>query len=309
MLRIVCIGECMAELVQSSMPNHYSLGFAGDTYNSAVYCKRILRGGAEVAFLTAVGEDPLSSKMLEHFTSEEIDRRWVRIRKGRQAGLYFIENDAHGERSFHYYRSESAARRMFVGATADSLASELAGFDLIYLSGITLAILDTAQRQVVYDALQNLADGRIVAFDPNYRPVLWPSAAAARQASEIMGKTATIVLTGSDDETVLWQSDDRQQMIERWLSWGAGEVVVKDGVAGCLIVHRGEVLHLPVFRQCAPVDTTGAGDSFSAAYLCSRLQGLAPRQAGEAGHRLAQRVVMHKGGVIPREAGERSEKR
>ncbi|MCB2173809.1 sugar kinase, partial [bacterium] len=187
MLRIVCIGECMAELAESSLVNHYSLGFAGDTYNAAVYCKRILRDKAVVAHLTAVGSDPLSTKMLDHFRSEEIDRRWVRIKAGKQAGLYFIENDVHGERSFHYYRSDSAARRMFAEATAETLVDELTAFDLIYLSGITLAILDSVQRQIVYDALQHLADGRIIAFDPNYRAVLWPSAEEARQASKIMG--------------------------------------------------------------------------------------------------------------------------
>ncbi|MCB2217431.1 sugar kinase [Desulfofustis glycolicus] len=307
MLRIVCIGECMAELAESSLSNTYSLGFAGDTYNAAVYCKRILRDRAVVAYLTAVGSDPLSTKMLDHFRLEEIDRRWVRIKAGKQAGLYFIENDVHGERSFYYYRSDSAARRMFAEATAETLVNELTAFDLIYLSGITLAILDSAERQVLYDALQRLADGRIIAFDPNYRSVLWPSAEEARQASKIMGKTATIVLTGSDDETTLWHNDERRRMIDRWLSWGCQEVVVKDGVAGCLIAYRGEVLHVPVLRKCVPVDTTGAGDSFCAAYLCGRLQGLAPRQAGERGHRLAQRVVMHKGGVIPRDATELSE--
>ena len=47
------------------------------------------------------------------------------------------------------------------------------------------------------------------------------------------------------------------------------------------------------------VDTTAAGDSFSAAYLACRLQGGEPQQAARWGHTLAAEVVQHPGALIP----------
>ncbi len=51
------------------------------------------------------------------------------------------------------------------------------------------------------------------------------------------------------------------------------------------------------------VDTTAAGDSFAAAYLAARLSGAAPAAAGRAGHRLAAKVIRHRGAIMPRTAG------
>jgi 2-dehydro-3-deoxygluconokinase len=50
------------------------------------------------------------------------------------------------------------------------------------------------------------------------------------------------------------------------------------------------------------VDTTAAGDSFAAAYLAARLNGVDPVTAAKAGHRLAGAVVRHRGAIIPRSA-------
>ena len=44
------------------------------------------------------------------------------------------------------------------------------------------------------------------------------------------------------------------------------------------------------------VDTTGAGDAFAAGFLSARLDGAGPREALEAGCRLAARAVAQVGG-------------
>ena len=52
----------------------------------------------------------------------------------------------------------------------------------------------------------------------------------------------------------------------------------------------------------AVVDTTAAGDSFSAAYIAARLAGAEPAEAARAGHRLGGVVVCYPGAIIPRSA-------
>jgi 2-dehydro-3-deoxygluconokinase len=55
-------------------------------------------------------------------------------------------------------------------------------------------------------------------------------------------------------------------------------------------------------RRLVPVDTTGAGDAFNAAYLSARLAGHGPEAAARAAHVLAGVVILQKGAIIPREA-------
>ena len=82
---------------------------------------------------------------------------------------------------------------------------------------------------------------------------------------------------------------------------GTPEVVLKRGAEACLIRCDGESFEVPAQKVERVVDTTAAGDSFSAAYLASRLKGGSPAEAAEAGHRLASRVIQVPGALIPRD--------
>jgi 2-dehydro-3-deoxygluconokinase len=81
---------------------------------------------------------------------------------------------------------------------------------------------------------------------------------------------------------------------------GVSEVVVKRGAESCLVETQGERFDIPARPVTRVIDTTAAGDSFSAAYLAQRLKGASPREAAEAGHRLASLVIQHPGALIPK---------
>jgi 2-dehydro-3-deoxygluconokinase len=298
---IVSIGECMVELA-SAGEGLYRRGFAGDTLNTAWYLRRELGPGWRVAYLTALGTDETSEEMLGFFGAAGIATELVRRIPDRMPGLYMIHL-AGAERSFSYWRDSAAAR--LLAADPAHLARVFAAGDAFYFSGITLAILAAPDRQRLLDQLAAAtAAGKIVAFDPNIRPRLWPDPAEMRGAISQGAAVATICLPSFPDEAAAFGDHSPDATADRYLAGGVGEIVVKDGAAPAVVATasgRERVAAMPVADA---VDTTGAGDSFNAGYLAARLAGVPAPEAVRRGHALAGEVVRHYGALI-REHGVR----
>ena len=178
----------------------------------------------------------------------------------------------------------------------------LAGFDLVYLSGITLAILAPAARRALAAFLETFrAAGGRVAFDSNYRPRLWPDPATARGEIDAFWALTDIGLPSLDDEIALYGDAGEAAVIARLAAAGVGRGALKRGAAGPLAL--GAAGALPTFPP-APrvVDTTAAGDSFNGGYLGALMRGLPEADCLAAGHALAAEVVTHPGAIMPKAA-------
>lgn len=301
-VRIASIGECMVEL-RHLRERELELGFGGDTLNTATYLARQGGGEVEVAYVTALGDDPYSDMMLEAWRAEGIDVGLVTRLPGRLPGLYTIRTDEQGERTFHYWRSAAAAREMLRTPQADRVAATLETFDLLYLSGITLSILDEPQRERLFGIARAVRErGGRVAFDSNYRPVGWPDADVARAVIGRMTAEADIALPTLEDEQKLFGDADAAACAARLREQGVGEVAIKLGRDGCHLASDAFVGHVPPEPVERVVDSTAAGDSFNAGYIVSRLRGGAPEAAARRGNRLAARVIGHRGAVIAKDA-------
>lgn len=294
MTRALCIGECMVEL-RGAADGRLDRGFAGDAYNTAVYLKRSAPD-ASVAFVTATGDDPLSREMRAAWRTNGIDDSLAFVSPGKRPGLYMIETDGDGERRFHYWRGESAARDWLQMLAAHE-GNVLAKADLVYLSGISLAILSPADRVRALSILTTLKGGPRIAFDPNVRLALWPSPEAARETVRTMTGVADILLPSCDDLDLLFGKASPAQQISRLRAFGAGEIALTLGAEGCLL-ESGD--RLPAATPSQVIDTSGAGDSFNGGYLAARLLGAAPYEAALAGLTLAATVVAEPGAITSR---------
>ncbi|MGE0238883.1 MAG: sugar kinase [Parvibaculaceae bacterium] len=298
-LTIASIGEPMIELARSaSGPSSYDRRYGGDTLNTAVYLARLLAPErARVQYVTRLGDDPLSDWMIAGFASEAIDCSLIARVKDRRPGLYIIDTDARGERSFSYWRSEAPARQLF---EADDLAERLSSADAVYTSGITLAILSDQGRERLLGLMQDLkARGRIAAFDTNYRARLWPAPQMAEHWMSRAIAASTHLLPSADDlDQIFGAEPEPETWVGKLAAMGAQEIVVKTG-GGPVHTSDGSI---DLERHAEPRDTTGAGDSFNAAYLAARLAGRSITDSVGKAHGLASRVIQYPGAVIAKEA-------
>ena len=291
-MRMVFVGEAMVELAPEG--GLYRRGFAGDTFNMAWYAQK-LAPDWQTDFVSAIGDDAISAEFSGFVAAAGIGTAHLRVIPERSLGLYMISLQ-NGERSFSYWRSQSAARRLAEDAAA--LDAAFAAADLVVFSGITLAILEGQGRDRLAQALQAVrAAGARIAFDPNIRRRLWANDAEMRACLTRFAGLSDLVLASFDDEAAHFGDGDRQATLARYLGAGAAAVVVKDGAAQMLAQIGGQsYAHSPDPVQSV-TDSTAAGDSFNAGFLTAWLAGQPVEAALAAGAALAGRVIQYRGAL------------
>jgi 2-dehydro-3-deoxygluconokinase len=294
--KLLSIGECMVELSQAD-EGLLRKGFAGDTFNTAWYARACFPADWSVGYFTAVGDDPLSAEMLAMMEDASVGTSLIRRIPGKTPGLYLITLK-NGERTFSYWRDAAAAKKL--ADDADHLRQAMESADIIYFSGITLGILaPEAADTLLSEARRAKAMGKMVAFDPNIRPRLWPNTSYMLKTIEDGARAATLVLPSFDDEAAHFGDADVAATITRYRALGVENIVVKNGPHGVTIACAGhEQQHIPAVPPKEVVDTTSAGDSFNGGFLSRLVQGASPAEAAAHGAAVASVVIGHHGALI-----------
>lgn len=304
MKKLAIIGECMLEL-SGEMFGTMRQFYGGDSLNTATYLTRITqRENIDVAYITAIGCDPLSRKMCSFWQQDGINTDFVLQDPHRLAGLYLIQLDCTGERTFLNWRSDSAARYLLQHPDYSRVATYLSQCDAIYLTGISLAILPNDDRFKLIHQLKTLAkQGVKIVFDSNYRPTLWENQQAAQSAYAELLPYVDLALLTAEDEMLLWHDSDLNAITQRLKSFNIPQVVIKAGKQGAYTVSAdGQTHHIPTIPIKTVIDTTSAGDSFNAGFLAGYLNNKSIEQCCQQGNQLAGIVIQHKGAIIPKDA-------
>lgn len=306
MKRIAIIGECMIELNGAPFRTMQQ-AYGGDSLNTAIYMARTAGQSIEIDYVSALGVDTISEGMISRWKLEGINTDYVLRDPTRQPGLYLIQLDEQGERTFLYWRNQSAARYLLQHPGFPNVEHHLANVDMVYLSGISLAILPPTDRQKLINLLHNIkAKGVEIAFDSNYRPALWDTKLEAQACYKQILTLTDLALVTDDDEECLWGDSSQQDTLHRLRDHGVRNVVLKQGAKGCL--YTDFTTDTPEFIATTPIDTvidtTSAGDSFNAGFLAGYLTNKTPREAALQGHLLAGIVIQHKGAIVPKSATE-----
>jgi 2-dehydro-3-deoxygluconokinase len=194
------------------------------------------------------------------------------VRDDARTGL-FVKWRGGEERGVAYYRAGSAASRL---ASADVPDEALDGVRVVHLTGITMALSNSARELVIDLARRAHARGAVVLFDPNFRPALPDTPEAARERQRDVLAHVDWYLTGNDEARLLWGEEPIP-----------ARTVTRVGARGAVV----DGTRVPCPRRVAVVDAIGAGDAFAAGFAYGLLQGWTPVDCAHAGNVVAAGVL------------------
>ncbi|MES2784839.1 MAG: sugar kinase [Pseudomonadota bacterium] len=262
--QILALGEPMVEFNQTGGDRQYLQGFGGDTSNAAIAAAR---QGAQVGYLSALGDDVYGRMLRDLWTAEGVDHTDVRTDADAFTAVYFVDHDAKGHQ-FSFFRKGSAASRM---KPQDLPRERIAQAKILHLSGISAAISDTACDTCFAAIDIARAAGVQVSFDTNLRLKLWPIARARAVMRDLI-RLSDICLPSLEDVSAISGLTDPDALLDFCLRLGATVVALKMGEQGAYVTDGRVRVRIPP-HPCRPVDATGAGDTFGGALLARLVAG------------------------------------
>jgi fructokinase len=286
MNRILVAGETIVDFLPEtpgslSSVETFSRRAGGAPANVAVALARL---GETPSFWTRVGDDPFGDFLADRLAAEGLPGTLVERDAEARTGLAFVSLDESADRAFSFYHEGAAETRMRPGAVPDAALAEASW---VHVDGLSLdadpsrgAVLDLARRA--------RAAGAVVSVDPNARPERWTRFDFGDSVRELLGLADLVKATPEDlreagFEAAAGGGDPDGGALARALTdAGPHTALVTLGDAGAVAratpaapwVEGDEpaVASHPGY-PVDPVDTTGAGDAFTAGALASLVDG------------------------------------
>lgn len=286
MTDVLTLGEALVSLRTNAIGPGWSASahVAGAETNVAIGLARL---GHSARWVGRVSDDALGAWVVDTLEREGVDTGFV-VRGDGPAGAMVLESPADHARRVTYLRRGSAGSAL---GPDDALAA-LPGCDRVHLTGVTLALSDSARAACLALARAASAGGLPVSLDVNFRPALWGPDAAREVLAQVLPFVDCVV--ASEEELPLLVDAPEPDAVARLLGGGASRVVVKRGERGASAWASDERVDLPA-RAVEVVDVIGAGDALCAGFLSGQLEGLGLRASLQRGIDVAAACVASPG--------------
>lgn len=222
----------------------------------------LARLGKKGAFLGMVGNDQFGSFLRNTLQQENIETRGLKVSATVNTTLAFVHLDPTGDRSFSFYRNPGAD--LMLGP--EEVDWEIIKDSKIFHCG-SVSLTGEPARSATLAAVKFARDhGVLVAYDPNYRPLLWDSEAKARiTINEVLPYT-DLLKVSAEEMQLLTGTGDLLEGANRLFEQGPKLIFITLGAEGCFFYGAVGSIHVPAY-PVRVVDTTGAGDAFWGAVL------------------------------------------
>ena len=264
-LDVVCVGEALVDFLPEragrrvSEVERWTRCSGGSPANVAVGASRL---GARSALVGCVGKDEFGDFLRASLSAEGVDVSRLRQTDEGKTGLVFVSLTESGDRSFSFYRTR-AAELFLDGRDVDEpfLLSARAMH-----CGTNSLLWPYAQAAVLQMVEAMRAAGRIVCCDPNLRLHLWPDPLELRAVLGRVLPQCSVAKLSEEEISFVTGTSDVREALRALHGLGVRLPVVTRAEKGAAFLWDGQVVEVPA-PSVDVLDTTGAGDGFTAALL------------------------------------------
>ena len=294
-------GECMIEIsgdISSLCSSNINMkvNFGGDTFNSAVYFSRLCKNNFKTFYFTAIGNDKFSEMMMKRFEFENLDTSLIKKIENKSPGLYSIHTNKSGNRSFSYWRNNSAAKFMLNQFNDKKMNNFFKECELFYYSGISSSILEEKYKKKL---IQLASQAKITAFDFNFRKNLHSNLEKVRKSFIEINELVNVNFVSFDDIIDIFGQTDPFEFVKN-ISRPNNIILLRlqDHIIYSYYGTVGRV-NVPIITA---KDKTAAGDSFNGSFLAKETYGSHMKIESKIlkSHELTREVIKYKGAIIPK---------
>ena len=259
----VLISPARAEMLnRSSTPAQIRMTTGGDALNESTVLARL---GHKTALGTVLGADAMARLIEAHCAHEGI-QLISKVYPEMDTGVNVVLVHENGERSF-ITNPKGSLRKLSLSDAMEILDS--AAFADCRIFCLASMFVSPELRAEDMEKLFSFAHekGKIVCADSTRRK-------NGETLKDVSGALAQLdyFFPNAEEAQVLTESASAEEAAKKLVDAGVRNAVIKCGGAGCLIVNARETMHIPSFKTHC-LDTTGAGDTFSAAFQAAILEG------------------------------------
>ena len=283
MLDVVAFGEILWDVIDGDAH------IGGAPFNLAAHA---VRCGLHAAAVSRVGDDVLGRTAWNEMDRLNVDRRWAAVDRDRPTGIVTVtlkhgqpRYEIHADVAWDYIRLSDEAQQALEEERPRAVCFG------------TLAQRSEVSRSTLFRLLDRFAVADVF-YDVNLRQNFWSGSMVEASLTR-----ATLVKVNDDEARVLggllFDGACSPEAFARAVldRFQVHAVIVTLGADGCLVCERNrDSIRVPGIKVDV-VDTVGAGDAFSAAFLAAWLTGATAAEAAAAGNRRGAWVASHRGAV------------
>jgi fructokinase len=270
---VICLGELFVDLVPHSHPDGQRLYVPSPGGAPGNVATGLAKLGHKALMVGRVGDDTFGKLLIDALSGYGVDVSGIVRSVTEKAGLSIVSLDEKGDRSFMFYHDKPADQNI----SAEDIENEwFAQSDILHVGILPLASSTSAAAQ---RKAMDLADakGALISCDVIFRPALWNREVAMLAAGREVINRAAIVKVSEEELQSLSDSDDMNEAVRALWHGRLRYLSVTRGAVGAKLYTPVGAFECTGFKIDA-VDTTGAGDAYTAAILAGVLQGLGPQK-------------------------------
>lgn len=291
-LDVVTIGEAMAMFValepgDLAAAERFVKRAAGAELNVAIGLARL---GLNVGWVSRIGDDSLGQFICQQLEQERVNHQQVTVDARYPTGFQLKSKvDDGSDPRVEYFRKGSAASHL----SPDDFNRDYFGAARhLHLSGVAAALSASSFELLHHAAKSMRAQGKTISFDPNLRPVLWPSEQTMVKQLNLLAEYADWVLPGDKEGKILTGYSQPEAIADFYLDKGVKTVIIKTGCDGAWYkTAEGEKGHVAAIRVDNVVGTVGAGDGFAVGVISGLLDGKSLPDAIRRGNKIGSLAI------------------